>query len=533
MKIRENILVEKKFAFTDICSEGISEYISKLDPKKAGIENDIPASVLISSSDIVSNHLANIYNELRNSNVFPHALKLGTIVPINKKKVKTLIKKDYRPVTLLPIVSKIYEKKMHDEMSSYMNEFLSPYLYGYRKNHSTEQCLVVMIETMKKALDFKQCSGAVLTDLSKAFDSLNHDLLIAKLAAYGFEDSALYLIYNYLKEREQRTRIDNSYSNWKYLKYGVPQGSNLGPLLFNIFINDLFFFIEKSKIANFADDNTCYAVENNNPLLLKTLEEETNEILKWFCFNEMKSNDDKCHLLIANNDKGYITLGGNKIKAEDSVDLLGLKIDKDLTFKDYIIKKIIKANHKFHALTRVSKFMTKEKLKIVMKTFIISQFNYCPLIWMFHNRTLNTKINKLHERALRLVYKNDYLTFQELLELDGSLTIHERNLQKLATEMYKVKNHLSTLPIQNLFREQNTLYDLRSERCWEVPRVRTVNNGTETIRFRGIKTWEMVPKEIKGATTLTEFKNNIKKWKPTNCSCRLCKLYVAGIGFIQ
>ena len=168
-----------------------------------------------------------------------------------------------------------------------------------------------------------------------------------------------------------------------------------------------------------------------------------------------------------------------------------------------------------------------------MKAFIISQFNYCPLIWMFHNRTINKKINKLHERALRLVYKNDFLTFQELLVLDGSMTVHERNLQKLATEMYKVKHHLSPLPIQNLFREQNTSYDLRSGGCWEVPRVRTVNNGTETIRFRGIKTWEMVPKGIKQATTLKEFKNKIKKWKPTNCSCRICKTYVAGIGIIQ
>ena len=533
LKIKENVSLDEKFIFNDICSEEIYEYISKLDPKKAGIENDIPASVLVSSIDIVSTYLTNIYNESKNSNLFPPALKLGTITPIHKKKVKTLIKKDYRPVTLLPLVSKIYEKKMHKEISLYMDTFLSPYIFGYRKNHSTEHCLLVMIEKMKKALDFQQCSGAVLTDLSKAFDCLNHDLLIAKLSAYGFEDSALHLIYNYLKDRKQRTKVNASYSNWKDLKHGVPQGSNLGPLLFNIFINDLFFFIENSKIANFADDNTCYAVENNSTLLLKTLEEETSKIMKWFRLNEMKSNDDKCHLLIANSDNGSITLGDNIIEAEDSVDLLGLKIDKDLTFNDYVLQKIKKANQKFHALARVSKYMTQEKLKIVMKTFIISQFNYCSLIWIFHNRTLNTKINKLHERALRLVYKNDTLTFQELLELDNSCTVHERNLQKLATEMYKVKNHLSPLPVQNLFREQNTSHELRSERCWEVPRVRTVNNGTETIRFRGIKTWEIVPNEIKRATTLTEFKNKIKKWKPMTCTCRLCKIYVAGIGFID
>ena len=116
----------------------------------------------------------------------------------------------------------------------------------------------------------------------------------------------------------------------------------LGSLFFNIFTNDLFFFTEKLKIANFADDNTLYTVEKNNTLLLKALEEETNEILKWFDLNEMKSNEDKCHLLLANNDNGTITLGNEVIEAEDSVELLGLKIDKDLTFNDYVLYRIKK-----------------------------------------------------------------------------------------------------------------------------------------------------------------------------------------------
>ena len=105
-----------------------------------------------------------------------------------------------------------------------------------------------------------------------------------------------------------------------------------------------------------------------------------------------------------------------------------------------------------------------------MKTFIQSQFNYCPLVWMFHNRTLNNKINKLHERALRIVYKNDELTFKELLEKDNSITIHQRNLQRLAIEMYKINNHLSPLPMQELFTEKHNIHDLRNKRCWETQR---------------------------------------------------------------
>ena len=245
MKIKENIVLDKKFVFNDICTKRVDEHISKLVPKKAGIENDIPTIVLIHSRDIVSTYFADTYTMSINKNIFPPTLKLGTIAPIHKKKVKMLVKKDYCPVTLLPVMSKIYERNMRDEISSYMDEFLSPYLFGYRKNHSTEQCLVVMIEIIKKALDFQQSAGAVLTDLSKAFDCLNHDLLIAKLEAYGFEDSALHLIYDYLTDRKQRTKVNNSYSNWKDLKYGVPQGSILGPL-FSISLQMIYFSLLKN-----------------------------------------------------------------------------------------------------------------------------------------------------------------------------------------------------------------------------------------------------------------------------------------------
>ena len=139
-----------------------------------------------------------------------------------------------------------------------------------------------MIEKWRKALDEGKVAGAILTDLSKAFDCLSHDLLIAKLEAYGFSNSALKFIYSYLKDRKQRTKVNGSYSSRRTLLSGVPQGSILGPLLFNLFINDIFFFIDKIDIANYADDNTTYAVETDIMKLLKTLETERLQVINWF-----------------------------------------------------------------------------------------------------------------------------------------------------------------------------------------------------------------------------------------------------------
>ena len=207
--------------------------------------------------------------------------------------------------------------------------------------------------------------------------------------------------------------------------------------------------------------------------------------------------------------------------------MLGVKIDQNLNFENHINHLLKEGNNKLHALMRISKYLNKDKLRLIMKTFIESQFNYCPLIWMCHNRELNQKINKLHERALRVVYKNRDLTFEQLLENVKSFTIHERNLQKLATEMYKVKHNLCPKPVQQLFTPQG-----RGNNDWVIPKVRTVNNGVETIRYRGLTTWELVPAEIKNSKSLSVFKTKIKEWKPLGCTCRLCKIYIKDLGYL-
>ena len=531
LKIKEIIKIENKFTFSDSTPIAFENEINRLNPKKAGVENDLPTKILIESSDIIAPHLTTIYNNCKNANMYPVNLKLADVTPIHKKNETTLMK-NYRPVSLIPIVSKLFERDMYNQIISYIDKFLSPYLFGYRKGYNTEQCLIVMLEVWKKSLDGKSKAGAILTDLSKAFDCLNHDLLIAKLEAYGFDKNALLFVSDYLKGRKQRTKVNGSYSSWLELLFGVPQGSILGPLLFNIFINDMFYFTNESKLANYADDNTLYTVKENITDLLKILENETCIILDWFRKNEMKPNGDKCHLIVCNQENVSVKLGNEIIHTTDLVDLLGVKIDKNLNFSEHVTKLCKKGNQKLHALARISRYLKEDKLKIIMKTFIQSQFNYCPVVWMFHNRTLNHKINKLHERALRLVYKDETLTFQELLDKDDSVTVHHRNLQRLATEMYKIKNNLSPVPMQELFKEKINHYDLRNKSFWETDNVRTVKYGTETIRYMGPKTWDLVPCDIKVSKSLLEFKAKIKKWKPNGCTCRLCRPYIYNLGFL-
>ena len=153
---------------------------------------------------------------------------------------------------------------------------------------------------------------------------------------FGVRSTGSYLVYDYLKNRNQRTKVNGSYSSWRELEFGVPQGYILGPLLFNIFINYIFYFTKDANMANYADDSTIYAVEGNIDNLLKTLEKETAVILNWFKINEMKLNDDKCYLIVCNEENVSVTLGNETIEKSSSVELLGVNINTYLYFDEHV-----------------------------------------------------------------------------------------------------------------------------------------------------------------------------------------------------
>ena len=196
-----------------------------------------------------------------------------------------------------------------------------------------------MLEKWKRSIDRGKVFGVLLTDLSKAFDCLNQDLLISKLNAYGFRLPALRLIHDYLLNIKQRTRINSSYSTWVEIVFGVLQGSILGPLLFNIFLTDLFFIASSMDIANYVDDNTPYATANYIDSLTASLEETSKSLFTWFDNNLMKSNADKCHLLVSSNEKVTIKIRSHEIANTKREKLLGVHLDSGLSF-DYHISEI-------------------------------------------------------------------------------------------------------------------------------------------------------------------------------------------------
>ena len=252
-----------------------------------------------------------------------------------------------------------------------MDSVFSKYQCGFRKGFSSQNCLAAVLEKRKSAIENKKLFGELLTDLSKAFEFLPHDLLTTKLKAYGFSRKSL-----------------------------------LGTLLFNIILCGLFFVMNDVEFPSYADDDTSYAVRKNIDDVTVALEDIYKQHFKWFSDNQVKANPDKCHLICSTDNQIGLTIESEVIKNIKCRKLLGIKFDNRLTFKNHIDDICKKSGQKLNALSRITTQMGFTKKRTLVNAFFLSQFNYCNLVWVCYNRTLNDKINRLHERCLRLIFND-------------------------------------------------------------------------------------------------------------------------------
>ena len=247
----------------------------------------------------------------------------------------------------------------------------------------------------------------------------------------------------------------------------------------------------------------------------------------------MKPNQPKCHLLAPSHSPEmlWIQVGEQIIWESRQERLLGVIVDKELKFKQHVENLCKKAGAKVTALGRLVKIVSWEKKKILMSAFIESQFCYCPLVWMFcHSRQLNKRIERIQERGLRMVYEDYTSTFEDLLKKNGSVTVHHRNIQLVAVEMFKVKTGQCPEIMKDLFQLRQAP-DGTSK--FIIPAVKSEFMGKLSLRYFGPVVWEtMLPDTYKEINVLGKFKEEIKKWVP-ECSCRLCKTYIRGLGFTE
>ena len=301
-----------------------------------------------------------------------------------------------------------------------MNVHLSPFLSAYRKNYNTQHVLLRLLEELREHLDNNKTVGGILMDLSKAFDCIPHDLLLAKLAAYGIDDNLILYIHSYLLNRKQCVCINNILSEFNKVISVVPQGYIVGPILFNCFFNDFNYFINNANVHNFTDDNTLTTFAQNVGTLISILESESKIAIVWFETNKMIVNPGKFQSIIIDKKKQDHTketfvIGDKVIEASPSVKLLGVLIDEKLNFNLHITNICRSAANQLNALIRLKQFLSFEAKKVLVNSYFYSIFNYCPLVWMFSSAKSLNKIESLQKRALRYLYSDYESPYDTLL----------------------------------------------------------------------------------------------------------------------
>lgn len=516
------------FYFNEVNENSVLKLLNSLDGSKSTGHDNIPVSLIKDAAEELSIPTTYLVNSSIRLSKFPIGLKMSEISPIYKCN-DSLERDNYRPVNVLPGLSKIVEKVYYEQMYAFFSDILSTYLAAFRKKYGCHHVLTKFVYDCKAALDQGSNVGVVLMDLSKAFDCIPHGLLLTKLKYYGLSDQACELIKSYITDRKQRVKIGQSVSDWGSTNHGVPQGSILGPLIFNIFINDIFYAMGNTcRLYNYADDNTIMNTGTTLQSLMGKLENSVNIATRWFDMNGMKSNHSKFQAMILNHHPDLsdfsLCINGQTIALKSCVKLLGVLIDYQLTFSNHVDYLCKKTSKQLGAIRRVSRYLDNVCLMKLFHAFVMSNFNYCSVIWHFCPKASTIKMEKIQKAALRVVL-NDYVsTYTQLLHMSARTPLYIRRVKSLLFEVFQCIRGVNPQFMNELFVVIDKPYVTRSGCTISQAQVRTIKYGINTFVYQGAKLWNTTPSYAKDLTDPTIFKCFLEEWKGPECNCGYCTI---------
>ena len=378
------------FFLRPVSTNEVQEIISSMPSNKSPGYDKVSMKVIKDCLPHVVQTLTNIINESLRTGEFPRCRKTAEIIP-HLKEGDHEVPENNRPISLLPALSKVIERIIHNQLMSYLNCYskLSEHQSGNRKYHSTETLGIFFSNELFKAIDQKEVTAAILLDLSKAFDSLNHEILLRKLAKLGVSTDALKWFRSYLAERVQRVRIHDSVSSPLTISHGVLQGSILGPLLFTLYVNDLPTACTTCKVNSFVDDSKMFLSfsakdTNHNLELVKT---DLLRIASWCCTNHLLLNPDKTKLAMFGTHQMLkcvapqsIMFLGNELKISDSVKHLGIILDSQLFFNDHIDYLVASLMSKLCSINRINHLLDHKTIITVIHSLVFSKLYYCSCV---------------------------------------------------------------------------------------------------------------------------------------------------------
>ena len=510
----------------------VGKFISSMKNKKSSGSDGISPKVLKMALPYIVESLTYIYNLCIEQNTFPDKLKHAKVIALPKPKRDLSDVNNYRPISLLSTLSKPLEKHIHNHLLKYLEsrKLLYARQSGFRPSYSCHTALTRLVDSWLNNINIKKLTGVVYLDLSKAFDLINHEILLKKLRFYVMNENAIQLIRSFLSNRTQQVISNGIVSNTSISKLGVPQGSTLGPLLFSVFINDLPIAITSKKVETdlFADDGTLHAADKNINMINVELQLALNQVTEWCSLNDMIMNPSKTESMVITTRQKHqldplllkLVVNDVPVTQVDKHRLLGVIVDTCLSWQNHIDMTCKTLARYLYALSRLKHITNEGTRKIFYEAHIRSRIDYASTLWDGCSENLFKKLSSLYRRSAKLISENHSLTTDQKLISLNMLPLKQHLLLNKCIFMFK---HFSgSLPpylIELLPKIKKPKY--ATSRCTismpgPIPRIDLVQTS---LCYSGGVLWENLPVELTSAVSLPTFKRLAYRYFCENDNC--------------